>query len=153
MEVGIVKEHGGWGKRPLLRQDKGTDRVAFKESIELAVVSMRPLLTLIPVDEGINSESNNSMEGDVMVGYSEKFHDAMRSRGRRVSTVDGDGYCLFHAVAVGLGRPGKGMEVFEEVLSVLEDRKEELRDFVVGSVEEYLERLKGGYGDEINLII
>ena len=36
---------------------------------------------------------------------------------------------------VGLGRPGEGMEVFGEVLSVLEDRKEELKDFVDGSVE------------------
>ena len=56
-----------------------------------------------------------------------------------------------NAVAVGLGRQGEGMEVHKEVLAVLGNRKEELREFVVGTVEDYLEKLKGGYGDEIEI--
>ena len=86
--------------------------------------------------------------GIVAAGYDNRFHDI---NGRKVQTVDGDGYCLFHAVAVGLGKSGEGMEVFNVVFAVLMNRKEELRDFVEGSVEEYLEKLKGGYGDELEI--
>ena len=43
------------------------------------------------------------------------------------------------------------MEVFNEMLAVLGNRKEELREFVVGTVEDHLERLKGGYADDIEI--
>ena len=92
-----------------------------------------------------------TVNDDVPVGYNDRFGEALRLNGREVSKVAGDGYCLFHAVAIGLGRQGEGMVIHKEVLAALENRKEEIREFVNGSVEDYLDRLKGGYGDEIEI--
>ena len=92
-----------------------------------------------------------TVNDDVPVGYNDRFGEALRLNGREVSKVAGDGYCLFHAVAIGLGRQGEGMVIHKEVLAALENRKEEIREFVDGTVEDYLDRLKGGYGDEIEI--
>ena len=51
--------------------------------------------------------TSNAVNDDIPVGYNDKFCEALRLNGREVSTVAGDGYCLFHAVAVGLGRQAK----------------------------------------------
>jgi hypothetical protein len=73
--------------------------IAFKEAMELAVIKLRSNLTPTAAGEVTIDESNELIGGDVIVGYSAKFHEAMGSRGKRVLTVDGDGYCQFHAVA------------------------------------------------------
>ena len=61
---------------------------------------------------------------DVVTGYDTKFHEVLNVNGLRVESVDGDGYCLFHAVAVGLGRRGEGMLVFEELMDVMESSRD-----------------------------
>jgi hypothetical protein len=125
--------------------------MAFQEAMECAVAELRPrLIAASQSVEKIRATTNIKLE-DVAVGYSDQFHEAIRLRGRKVLTVEGDGYCLFHAVAVGLGRPGDGMEIFNQEFSALENRREEPQDFVDGSVEDYLEKLKGGYGEKKNL--
>ena len=92
------------------------------------------------------------MWADVVTGYSSEFHSALEINRLKIETVEGDGYCLFHAVAIGLGRRGEGMLIFEELLGVLTSSQDELVECVNGSVDEYLSRLrKDGYGDEIEI--
>jgi hypothetical protein len=88
----------------------------------------------------------------VVTGYNSEFHSALEVNGLKIETVEGDGYCLFHAVAIGLGRRGEGMLIFEELMEVLTSSQDELGGYVNGSVDEYLMRLRNdGYGDEIEI--
>ncbi len=71
---------------------------AFREALELAVAKLRPHL-----NQGSTTVGMDAVRGDGVVGYNDRFHEAMRLNDKKVLQVDGDGYCLFHAVAVGLG--------------------------------------------------
>jgi hypothetical protein len=106
---------------------------AFQEAIGRAATELRHLMAAHGSGDA-RKVTSNAVNNDVPVGYNDGFCEALRLNGREISTVAGDGYCLFHAVAVGLGRQGEGMEVHKEVLAVLENRKEELREFVIGTV-------------------
>ena len=87
-----------------------------------------------------------------VAGYNTKFHEALNQNGLKVERVEGDGYCLFHAVAIGLNRKGEGMLVFEELMKVMEANRDELAAYVEGSVDEYLLKLRrDGYGDELEI--
>ena len=69
-----------------------------------------------------------------------------------VERVDGDGYCLFHSVVIGLGRRGEGMIILEELLEAMGTDRDTLVEFVEGPVEEYLMRLKrDGHGDKLEI--
>ena len=125
---------------------------AFLRAVNLAVESFvltSPTGEATPVMDVIVEGDSGE---DVVAGYNTEFHVALKNNGLKVERVEGDGYCLFHAVAVGLNRRGEGMLVFEELMKVMENSRDELAAYVEGSVDEYLLRLRlDGYGDELEI--
>ena len=123
--MGTHEQHGGWGRGHNYVRKGGLIEEfehAFREAMELAVAGLRPHQTSAL---GVDAASTCS-GAEAVPGYNDRFHEALKLNGKKVQQVDGDGYCLFHAVAVGLGRSGEGMDVFNEVLAALVTRKEEL---------------------------
>jgi hypothetical protein len=126
---------------------------AFLRAVNLAVECFVVNSPIRETDEALDVNMDELTSwNDVFTGYDTKFHEVLNVNGLLVESVDGDGYCLFHAVAVGLGRSGEGMLVFEELMDVMESSRDEISEYVDGSVDEYLSRLKrDGYGDELEI--
>jgi hypothetical protein len=101
--------------------------------------------------DAVNDIGMGSLVGSV-TDYGSAFHETLKNNGLMVEKVEGDSYCLFHAVAVGLGRRGEGLLVFEELMLVMENSRDEIAEYSGGPVEEYLMRLRqDGYGDELEI--
>jgi hypothetical protein len=101
--------------------------------------------------DAVNDIEMGSLDGSAN-DYGNAFHEMLRNNGLRVERVEGDSYCLFHAVAVGLGRRGEGLLVFEELMEVMENSRDEIAEYTEGPVDEYLMRLRqDGYGDELEI--
>jgi hypothetical protein len=56
--------------------------------------------------------------------YKGGFHEALKNNGFEVVKVEGDGYSLYQAVAIGLGRNGEGITVLEELLETMGNNRD-----------------------------
>jgi hypothetical protein len=96
--------------------------------------------------DAVNDIGMGSLEGSA-TDYCSAFHETLKNNGLRVERVEGDGNSLFNAVAVGLGRRDEGLLVFEELMVVMENSRDEIAEYIEGPVDEYLMRLRQeGYG-------
>jgi hypothetical protein len=69
--------------------------------------------------------------------------------GLKYEVVRGDGFCLFHAMAVALGRKGEGLVVKEEVLDEMRTHPEKYQGLVKSPWEKHLESIDAiGWGTE-----
>ena len=69
--------------------------------------------------------------------------------GLKYEVVKGDGFCLFHATAVGLGRRGEGIQVKDEVLEEMRKHQDKYRGLVKSPWEKHLESVDAfGWGTE-----
>ena len=66
--------------------------------------------------------------------------------------VPGDGWCLFHAVAIGLNRPNQGLVIMEEVIAEMLANSSVYSGSTVGSLETHIASLrKIGWGDHTEI--
>jgi hypothetical protein len=60
----------------------------------------------------------------------ENFKSGIKDMGLAQVVVKGDGWCLFHAIAVCTNRGGEGLEIMNEVITEMRDNAEEYKGFM-----------------------
>ena len=81
----------------------------------------------------------------------ERFMGAIAEKNYEVMKARGDGFCLFHSLAMGMGRAGEGQIVRDEIIERMVMEKETLAD-KVANFDLYIERLRDtGWGDETEI--
>ena len=88
-----------------------------------------------------------------LLAQTKEFKSALNKRGFQYMEVEGDNFCLFHAVALGLKRPGEGMILLDQVIEHMGNNADlytpNLSD---ENLETHLVNLKkNGWGDELEI--
>ena len=103
-----------------------------------------------------------SVKGIVKANYSdsnqrvvqEEFKKGIREKGWEYCKVPGDGYCLFHAAAVLMGRENEGIQLLEEVINHMMENSEEFSKYMEDdeTIHEHIRKLRRyGWGGEPEL--
>ena len=87
------------------------------------------------------------------VAQASKFRESLDSRGLEISPVLGDGWCLFHAVALVIGREGQGKRIMEEAIDEMKRNPDEYRGAVSDNdLDRHVRGLRNyGWADEPEL--
>jgi RNA recognition motif-containing protein len=74
----------------------------------------------------------------------ENFKSGIKGMGLSQVVVKGDGWCLFHAMAIGLNRAGEGLEIMKEVTSEMRDNAEYYKGFMEDNqdLETHIRRIR-----------
>ena len=59
-----------------------------------------------------------------------RFFEELRERGLSRMQVSGDGFCLFHSIAIGLGREGEGLMIRDEIIQFLRQNRSEFEESI-----------------------
>ena len=107
------------GKQFGTHQDNSARRILqFPEQLEKVMLPKSPALSNKESDKARNKRESAELLSK-MVLQRKDFKDALNKRRFQYIEVPGDNFCLFHAVAMGLSRPGEGIALLDQVIKFM----------------------------------